>query len=288
MRTLTFFVPDTFDGGKLKTFLRGPCQVSSSILTRLKWIPNSITVNGESVHVTQILSAGDTVCLHLPETESQVQPEKLPVALRYEDEDILLVNKPSHMPVYPTPGHDRDSLANGIAFEMAQRGEPFAFHPIFRLDRNTSGLLVVAKHCYSASLLSSGVEKRYYAICEGILSGSGVIDRPIRLKPGHTIQREVGEGGQRAVTHWKALRSFSDHTLLEIQLETGRTHQIRVHFSSIGHPLAGDDLYGGSLDKIGRQALHCGWVSLQHPVTKEQMEWYQPLPDDMCALLKEE
>jgi 23S rRNA pseudouridine1911/1915/1917 synthase len=255
----------------------------------MKWVYDGITVNGEHSYVTRTLHAGDVVGLKLPAAETQTEPYPIPIEIVYEDEDLLLVNKPSQMPIYPTPGHDCDSLANGLSFYMAEKQESFAFHPIFRLDKNTSGLVVVAKHSYSASLLAFGVSKTYFAICEGILTGSGTIDAPIRLKEGHGIQREVGEGddAQRAVTHWSAVSHHNGHTLLEIQLETGRTHQIRVHFSHIGHPLAGDDLYGAHREWIKRQALHCGRVSFVHPITKERMEFDQPFPSDMENLLKE-
>ena len=288
LRELTFVVPKQYDGAKLKSFLRGPCEVSVGILTRLKWVYDGITINGEHAYVTKTIFDGDVVRLKLPETESNVEPYPLPLSIVYEDPDVMVINKPSFMPVYPTPGHDRDSLANAVAYEMERRGEEFAFHPIYRLDKNTSGLLVLAKHCYSASLLAFGVEKRYYAICEGVLQGADTIDAPIRLKEGHGIQREVGEGGQKAVTHWKALETKNHHTLLEISLETGRTHQIRVHFSAIGHPLAGDDMYGGSRESLSRQALHCGYAAFQHPVTKEVMEFRLPLPKDLEEFFKGE
>lgn len=289
IRELTFVVPEEFNGAKLKSFLRGPCQVSSGILTKLKWVFDGITVNGAHAYVTQILQTGDVVGLKLPGAETQAEPCHIPLDILYEDADLLLINKPSLMPIYPTPGHDCDSLANAVAFYATEKREPFSFHPIFRLDKNTSGIVILAKHCYSASLLAFGVSKTYTAICEGTLKGSGTIDAPIRLKEGHGIQREVGGGpeAQRAVTHWKAVRQYGNHTLLEIQLETGRTHQIRVHFSSIGHPLAGDDMYGGSREWIDRQALHCGTVSFIHPVTKQAMMFQQPLPADMQQLLEE-
>lgn len=290
MRELTFIVPEEYHGAKLKSFLRGPCEISSGILTKLKWVFDGITVNGIHAYVTKIIEAGDVVKLKLPGAESQVEPWDIPLDVLYEDEDLLLVNKPSWMPIYPTPGHDNDSLANAVSHYMQVRGEDFSFHPIFRLDKNTSGILVLAKHCYSASLLAFGVEKTYTAICEGILEGNGTIDAPIQLKEGHGIQREVGDSNpdsQRAITHWKAVGQYCNHTLLKIQLETGRTHQIRVHFSSLGHPLAGDDMYGGSRQYIGRQALHCGYVTFIHPITKERMIFEQPLPEDMQQLLKE-
>lgn len=291
MRELTFVVPSDFDGAKLKTFLRGSCKVSAGMLTRLKWVYNGITVNGEHAHVIRIIHTGDTVVLKLPEQETSVIPEPIPLSVLFEDDDLLILNKPWGMAMYPTPGNDSGSLANAAAFHAKQRGEIFSLHPVYRLDKNTSGIVVLAKHGYAASALAFCVQKTYWAVCEGFLEGSGTIDQPIRLVEGRGIQREVGDGpgSQRAVTHWTAVsHSPHNHTLLRIQLETGRTHQIRVHFSSIGHPLAGDDFYGGSRKWIQRQALHCGEASFVHPVTNETIHFSQPMPADMQRLLKGE
>ena len=291
MRELTFVVPPQFEGAKLKTFLRSSCKVSAGMLTRLKWVYNGITVNGVHAHVIRILHSGDTVVLKLPDQETSVIPEPIPLSVLYEDADVLVVNKPWGMAMYPTPGNDSGSLANAAAYHAKQRGELFSLHPVYRLDKNTSGIVVLAKHGYAASALAFGIIKTYFAICEGMLQGSGKIDQPIRLMKGHGIQREVGDGpgSQRAVTHWTVEKQgINDHTLLRIQLETGRTHQIRVHLSSICHPLAGDDMYGGGQTWIKRQALHCGEVSFIHPVTEKELHFSQPLPDDMRQLLKEE
>ena len=290
LRELTFITPESYDGAKLRSFLRGYCRISCGILKRMKWIYNGIMVNGNHVYVTHILKTGDVVTLKLPETETQVMPADLPIRILWEDEDLLIVSKPSQMPVHPSPGHDCDSVANALCFHAEQRGESFSFHPVFRLDKNTSGLLVLAKNSFAASRLAFGVTKTYYAVCQGVLTGSGTINAPIRCKEGHGIQREVGEGpsSQTAVTNWEAVKNDSKHTLVKLHLETGRTHQIRVHFSYIGHPLAGDDLYGGSCELIARQALHCGEVRFIHPVTKEELQFHEPLPSDMNAIFKED
>ncbi len=153
---------------------------------------------------------------------------------------------------------------------------------------DTSGALLAAKNAYAAALLPKSVSKVYVGVCEGIIKTKGTVDKPIRLKEGHTIERETGEGGVRAVTHYEPLLSGNGHTLLRFTLETGRTHQIRVHMSSIGNPLAGDDLYGGSRALIGRQALHCAEVSFVRPISNEEITVKAPLPEEFERLVKGE
>ena len=287
-RILRFPVPEPWHGKTVKQVLQEAYGVSHTLLSRLKWREDGILQNGERVFVTAVVHAGDEICLCLPESPVEIFPVPLPFAVVWEDEDLLAVNKPSFMPVYPTPGHDRDSLANAVAFHYQQQGETAGFHPLYRLDRNTSGLLVVGKHAYAASRLAFSIEKEYTALCEGVLTGEGTIRAPIRRKEGARILREVGDGptSQQAVTHWQAFPVCSAFTLLKIRLETGRTHQIRVHFSHMGHPLLGDDLYGGSRERIGRHALHCSRVRFIHPVTSHPMQWESPLPEDMQAVLE--
>ena len=284
MRRLTFEVSPEFDGIKVKSFLRGYCGLSARLLVKLKRQPNGLTVNGVLVRTIDILHSGDIICITMLDDDKQLEPNALPIRIAYEDEDVLVVDKPCDMPMYPSPGHDCDSLANAVAAYFMDNGEKLAFRPVYRLDKDTSGFVVIAKNAYAAAKLAVTVKKEYTAICEGILSGSCTIDSPIQIKEGHSIQREVGQNGVRAVTHWQANGSGKEHTLLTLCLETGRTHQIRVHLSHIGHPLAGDDMYGGSLRLIGRQALHCAQVSFLHPVTAKPISLASTLPCDMEAL----
>ena len=155
------------------------------------------------------------------------------------------------------------------------------------MDKDTSGLVVIAKDKYTSNSLMNCVNKKYLAVCEGKILKSGTIDKPIKLLEGHTIQRTVASDGIKAVTNYTPLYNDDKHTLLSITLETGRTHQIRCHFSSIGHPLAGDDMYGGSLEYIIRQALHCAEVSFVHPITKEIVIVKSELPKDIEQIIKE-
>lgn len=298
MPTLTFTVPPENDGISVYNFLRAKCGVSYRLIKKLKHVPLGITANGAHIRTIDPLGGGDIVVLNIPDDANPTQPNALPIDILYEDAHIAVLNKSHGMPVHPARDHVTDTVANAFSAHLIANGEPnSAFRVINRLDRDTSGLVLTAKNSHAASLLHGHTDKIYYAICQGTLHGSGTIDAPIRIMEGHGIQREVGEGGVRAVTHWTALQNITrtasnghsyDLTLLEIHLETGRTHQIRVHFTSLGMPLAGDDMYGGSWDLIGRQALHCGQLNFNHPITGEPMEFRTPLPPDMAALLKNE
>ncbi len=285
MRRVAFSVPEDYDGVKLKGFLRGPCRLSARQMARLKRVPGGLTRNGLPAAASDVLRAGDRVALTFPD-EKIPEPAPLPLAVIYEDGDLLAVDKPAGMPMYPSPGHDRDSLFNAVGSREAQRGEAFAFRPVYRLDKDTTGLVVLAKHAYAASRLAGNVSKLYLAVCEGRLAGGGRIDLPIALKPGHSIQRAAVPGGAPAVTRWRCLRAGKAHSLLVLKLETGRTHQIRVHLSALGHPLAGDDMYGGSLAEISRQALHCCAVRFRQPVTGRLLRLRSAPPADMAALLR--
>lgn len=284
MRQLHFTVPEGLDGVLLKNFLRHSCRVSSGLLTELKRVPNGILRNGIPAVATDALKFGDEIRLTLPEELCGAEPVPRPLSVLLEDEDLLILEKPSGMPMYPCPGHDRDSLENAVSARCSETGEPFAFRPVYRLDRDTTGAVVLAKNRYAAAGLAEKIEKTYIAVCEGILQGSGTIDRPIGLRPGHSVERAVTESGKRAVTRWKSLFSGGGHSVLVLKLGTGRTHQIRVHLASIGHPLAGDDFYGGNRRLIGRQALHCGTVRFVHPVTGESVFLFSPLPEDLSSL----
>lgn len=280
MQLLKFIVPVEYDGVLVKSFLRGFCGVSSRLMVKLKKEEKGITANGKQIRTIDRLCAGDVVILSFPEDNNQIQAQHTAVSVLYEDEHIILFDKPAGMPVHPSAGYADGTLANAARAYALSKGENWLFRPVYRLDKDTSGLVLVAKNAYSAAKLAHGVKKQYLAVCEGILTGSGTINAPIRVKQGHTIQREVGEDGVPAVTHWQVLSAQQGHTLLSVHLETGRTHQIRVHFSSLGMPLAGDDFYGGHRTFIQRQALHCAAVQLIHPVSGKYLEMKSVLPKD--------
>jgi 23S rRNA pseudouridine1911/1915/1917 synthase len=286
MREIKFVVPDQYDGITLKSFLRNYVGLSVRQTAKLKREQNGITRNGIKITAPELLHAGDCIQLRFPDDEKIPEPVPHPISVVFEDDDLLIVEKPAFMPMYPCPGHDSDSLANAVAFHQLAMGEKYAFRPVYRLDRDTTGLVLIAKNPFAAEKLAGNIRKTYFAIIEGILNGSGVIDRPIDRMPGHAIQRAVMPNGISAVTRWRAIQSLNGCTLIAVRLKTGRTHQIRVHFSSIGHPLAGDDMYGGSMDKIYRQALHCGEIRFRHPITGKAMRFCSQLPEDMLSCIK--
>lgn len=282
---INFTVPTEYDGRLVKDFLRRGCGVSAALLTQLKLCNNGITNNGTHTRAVDAVKMGDVITITLPDDKNDITPVKLPIDILYEDEHLIIFNKAPFMPVHPVHGHVYDTLANAATYYAKSVGSVWSFRAVNRLDRDTSGALLVAKNAYAAALLPNTVRKKYIAVCEGIIEKGGTVNTPIRFKEGHTIQREAGEGGVSAVTHFKPIKTYNNHTLVEFDLETGRTHQIRVHMSSIGHPLAGDDMYGGSLDLINRQALHCGEVSFIHPINGERIVVVCPLPDDIAGLM---
>ncbi len=246
----------------VQQYARQVLGFSAGVFTAQKYLPQGMLLNGAPCRSIDRLNEDDLLVFLLPEESSEYPVLEKALSVLWESEDYLVIEKEAGMPVHPSPGHDRDSVLNAAAFHYRERGESCSFRPLYRLDRDTSGILPVGKNRLAVS--GAHVEKIYFAVCEGILTGSGTIDLPIALAPGSKILRKAGTG-ERAVTHWEALESYDGHTFLKLRLETGRTHQIRVHLSHLGHPLAGDDLYGGSMEKLSRQALHCGFLSLSCP-----------------------
>lgn len=279
-RTLSYAIPPEWQGRPVKDFLRRQLGLSARALAELKRLEGGLTLNGKPCRSVDPLPAGGVLELRLPAENVFYEPVAGPLSILYEDEDYLIVDKPPGMPIHPSPGHDRDSLLNRVAYYYGKTGQTPAFRPLYRLDRDTSGLVAVGKHRLAVS--SAQQEKRYLAVCEGFLSGCGTVDVPIGLEVGSKIKRCCGtEGAQPAVTHWRAIAQREGHTLLELRLETGRTHQIRVHMAFLGHPLAGDDLYGGSCTRIARQALHCGRLLLSSRALQVSRLFSAPFPGDL-------
>lgn len=299
MIELSFTVPDEYDGTIVKVFLRRYCSISARLLVKLKHVPMGITCNGVHIRVIDSIKSGDKIKIQLPEDKHPALASQIAMPpIIFEDEHILIVNKPYNLPVHPSPGHYDDSLANAVAAYWENNGEGGrAFRPVYRLDRDTTGLQLIAKHAHAAKMLATNIDKEYIAIISGNISPkNGTIDLPIRRCEGYGIKREVGDGGERAVTHYKTLAFSDDFSILSIHLETGRTHQIRTHFSYLGHPLLGDFMYGRNnpddtdltsdcdiigYDLISRQALHCGKIQFNHPISGQLMQFSAPLPDDM-------
>lgn len=291
-RILTYSVNEEFAGENIKTLLKQHFKMSSALIADLKKYDDGICVDGEKKYVNYILQPGDEVSLTIREEASKnIEPVKTELDIVYEDEDLLIINKPPHMPTHPSIGHYENTLANGLMYYFNSRGEPRLFHAVNRLDKDTSGLMAVAKNKYAHARLcdeikSGALKRKYTAIVCGSVEGDGIVDAPIARAEKSAIQRMVienqSERGQRAVTHYRVLKRFGDYTLLELELETGRTHQIRVHMAHIGHPLLGDWLYGEeNRDLFPRQALHSGFIRLIQPVTGENLEFLAEPPKDM-------
>lgn len=249
---------------------------------------NCIVLNGERGFGRSVLKEGDRLVVTVPEVESgeNIIRTEMDLDILYEDEDILVINKPAGMPVHPSMGNYENTLANGIAWYFSQKGEDFVYRCINRLDRDTTGALILAKNPLSAAVLSVQMKKRqirrtYLALVDGVLPESGVVDAPIARMEGSVITREVNfETGESAVTHYERLAVGRYYSLAELHLETGRTHQIRVHMKYIGHPLPGDYLYHPDYRRIQRQPLHSFQLEFTHPITKEPMLFTAPVPED--------
>lgn len=286
------WVIDQIDAGKLiKDFLKEK-EISRTALTDIKFRGGEILVNDHEENVRYLLRQGDhLLVIFPPESQSErLTGENLELKIIYEDEFLLVVNKPAGMSTIPSREHPSGSLANALVGYYESKGIEATSHIVTRLDRNTSGLVLIAKHRHVHHLLSmaqqTGRVKRTY---EAFASGSipdhhGMIKEPIGRKADSIIEREVRPDGQYACTHYSVLARYRQFTHLQLQLETGRTHQIRVHLAFIGHPLLGDDLYGGEKGLINRQALHCSRVSIFHPFLKQQLDFCTPLPADMARL----
>lgn len=292
-RTLTYTIKDSESGLRIEQFLRGN-GYSHQNLVELKKMKESVLQNGIWVHLNDTLQAGDILTIHIQENESseKIPPVEHPLDIVYEDEDILVVNKPAGMPIHPSQNNYYNSLANALAWYYQQQGVDFIFRCTNRLDRDTSGLTVIAKHMVSSNILSAAVRRHdihreYLAIVRGsVTPEAGTIDAPLSRKEGSIIERTVDfEKGERAVTHYKVVDTKNGHSLVSLHLETGRTHQIRIHMKYIGFPLVGDYLYNPDMEYISRQALHSHRLKFVHPITGKSMEFTAPLPEDMKKIL---
>ena len=293
-RRLTLTVSPDLAGRKVDFLLRRCLHLSGTLIRRAKWLPDGITLDGEPAHTDHTTGAGQVLSVLVGDLErrSGVLPAPGPLDIVYEDEDLIVLNKAPGVLVHPGHGHFSDTLGNFLLHYYDSRGLTADFHPVHRLDKGTSGLLVVAKHAHAQEVLKEALHtpafRRYYlAVCEGTPEPrSGVIDAPIGRLPGSLLAREVRPDGQRARTRYRVLERANGCTLLALELETGRTHQIRVHLAHLGHPLTGDFLYGTEDPAlIPRPALHSHRISLIHPVTGEHLSWTAPLPADMARLI---
>jgi len=285
-RKLSYTITDEYSSRKVLDFLKH-LGFSHRLITKLKQSPDGIMLNGEHTRTIDLMKSGDVLEINLPEDkkESISIPVEMPLDIVYEDDDILVLNKPPMLAVHESHNHLGDTLSNAVAFHLKKEGKPSVFRAVGRLDKGTSGLMVCALNRYAASRLSGKIHKEYLAIATGVFKGEGTIDAPIfRPDPILTV-RTVDGRGEKAVTHWKAVKSDGENTLLRIRLDTGRTHQIRVHFASLGAPLVGDTMYGTPDGRICHQALHCCECKFIHPVSGEAMHFFRDMPDDMKRVM---
>lgn len=284
----------------VKLVLKKRLGFSRRLLTKLKQGSGSVMRNGTPVRLFADVIEGDIIDVIMPEERCSFIPQDIPIAAVYEDDDMLVINKQPWVVVHPTMGHPTGTIANGLMKRMEETGVHYKIRFINRLDRDTSGLMIVAKnsHCQdvmSRLMKSDRVIKRYIAVVHGIVAEEkGTVDLPIGRREPDDIKRCVMEDGYPSVTHYRVLERFErgdsadgGFTLLELRLETGRTHQIRVHMSHIGHPLAGDPLYGREEPElIKRQALHAAYLTFPHPVTGSSIELEAELPEDITQLIE--
>lgn len=295
----TYPITEQEDGSTVEALLlsRG---YSRRLIIDLKKKPEYLTVGGSHVYVTKELHDGEVLRVQLPQEacSAQITPTPMDLEIVYEDDHLLVLNKPANTPIHPSQGNHSNTLANGMAWYFAAKGQPFVYRVINRLDRDTTGLLILARHALSACILSELVRTRqihrtYLAAVDGDLrlageNGTGVVDAPIARVDGSTIERQVDfSRGEPARTHYRFL-SYQESlgiSLAELKLETGRTHQIRVHMKYLGFPLLGDFLYNPDYRYIGRQSLHSWKLSFPHPITGEVLSFTARVPKDMQFFL---
>lgn len=295
-RRIIYQITEQFHNKTIEQFLKIQ-EYPHQAIVQLKKTPEGICKNGIWAYVNETLQTSDVLQLHLVEdkADTSIQPLYVPLDILYEDDDFVVINKPANMPIHPSINHHEGTLANGLLYYFAEKGENFTFRCINRLDRDTSGLTIVAKHLLSAGILSRQVSRKdikrsYRAICQGKISESGTIDAPIARAHNSTIERCVDfETGEHAVTHYKRIAYDAEKnlSLVELHLETGRTHQIRVHLKHIGHPIIGDFLYNPDFTYCNRQALHSYSLSFTHPITKKKMHFASPFPDDLKCIFQD-
>lgn len=277
---------------KIKDLLIDDLNFSVRSISKMKRA-NNIYINGRPAKPTSMVKQDDIIEIQINEEKAGFIGQDLGVAIVYEDQDLIVADKPPYMVVHPTKSHFDGTLANAISYHIDRRGEGPRIRFVNRLDMNTSGLVVVAKNSYAHHKLSlemgqDNVYKEYLAIVEGIISeDSGVLDFPIYRETEDSISRVVDPRGQRSITHFRTLQRLDGASLLSLRLETGRTHQIRVHLSHIGHPIIGDDLYGKpDSPLIRRQALHAYRIGFDQPRLGDRIELTADLPQDMVELLE--
>lgn len=294
-RRLELDISPALAGRTVDTLLRNVLKLSGTTVKRAKAAPGGILLDGRPVFVHVSCRAGQRLSVVVGDMTSggAVLPTPGPLDIVFEDADLLILNKAPGVAVHPGPGHHSDTLGNFIMEYYKNTGQTVRFRPVHRLDRGTSGLLCVAKHAHAQEVLKAQLHtpafrRVYLSVCEGLPAPTrGVIDAPIGRADSSAIKREIRQDGAPARTRYEVLKSTGGRSLVRLELETGRTHQIRVHMAALGHPLTGDFLYGTEdAALISRPALHASALSLLHPVSGRALAWSAPLPDDMAALIE--
>ncbi|MCA0755431.1 RluA family pseudouridine synthase [Paenibacillus sp. N4] len=303
-KPLVAVVTEAEHGKTVRTVLERQLGVSRKLLSQVKLTEHGLTVNEKRAYTTAPVSRGDVIRVRMLREESDdILPQPIPVQIIFEDEDLLIANKPAGMIVHPTHGHYTNTMANGIVRHWLEKGERVRFRPVHRLDEDTSGLVAVAKTAYvhqqlSEQMQANGFLKLYRAYVYGCPQPDrGTVDAPIDRDPEEPHIRIVTPEGYPSVTHYETVKSFGENggkplaAAVRLKLETGRTHQIRVHMKHIGCPLIGDKMYGpkeGAVEAweeaVSRQALHAETLGFTHPITKRWMEWQAPLPPELERL----
>ena len=288
----TYIIDKENDGIKLGVYLKSRLMMSRNGLIKVKK-SGSLKVNGCKAHTDIIIKAGDKVEFELPDRNSEnILPEFMPLDIIFEDDYLIVINKEAGIPTHPSRNHYMGTLANGLMCHWMEEDRDITIRPVNRLDKNTSGLVIFAKSSHIQHLMSiedyrSKITKEYLAVVQGVVEAdSGTVDAPIAREKLNSIRRVVREDGAEAVTHYSVIERYEDCSLLEIVPETGRTHQIRVHMAHLGYPLLGDELYGGSQERIKRHALHAHRISMLHPIENRMLEFSAQIPSDMKELIK--
>lgn len=295
---MVYIIKSEENGKTVKEILRGGAGLSMALIKHLKFLDDGIMLNGQKATVRKTVSAGDVLELAVEDRDDghRLTPTDIPIDMIFEDECVAVPNKPPFMPTHPSHLHHGDTLADALAFRYKSQGSPFVFRPINRLDRNTSGLTVIARDRISAARLTEAmrngrIKKKYVAILQGsALSDEGKIETYIKRTAESIIVRTncaEDEGGDYALTHYKCVTRANGCSLVLASPITGRTHQLRVHFAGLGCPIIGDDIYGSTDERIGRHALHAISLCLPHPKSNEEMKLCAPLPPDMKNLIIE-
>ena len=281
-RKISYLITEEENNIKIGIVLKYKKGFSERLIRSLKTTEEGITLNGVHARTIDLVHTGDTLAVSIPEGDSEIEPVKTELDVIYEDDDIIVINKNPFMAMHPSHNHQGDTLANSVAAHLAEKGKTSVFRAVGRLDKGTSGLVVCAINPLAAGKLSGKVKKEYIAVVKGHPDNEGTVNVPIyRPDPMKTLRAcsyELGE--EEAITHWQVIERRKESSVIKLNLETGRTHQIRVHMSYIGHPLAGDKYYGDFMPEFGHQLLHCHKIWLTHPVTGEEMTFDAPMPQE--------